>query len=80
MDHFEIVQKLIGPVKPYGSSHIDSERNENLSAMIELHEKLTHELIVVSRDRIRQEASMKNMGQRAHQYLKTIKDNFNEEL
>lgn len=72
MTLFEIIMKLIGSVRPYGASHIDSERNENLTKLLDLHEKLTAEIIAVSKEKTRQEASMKIMGERAQMYLKHI--------
>jgi hypothetical protein len=40
MTHYEIVQKLIGPVSPLGDSSRDDQRFENLKHLCELVEKL----------------------------------------
>ncbi len=36
MTNHEIVKKIIGQIKPVGSTEIDNERFENLKATIEL--------------------------------------------
>lgn len=42
--HFEIVKKLIGSVRPVGSSHTDSERLENLKQLCSLANEIIQEI------------------------------------
>lgn len=72
----EIVDKLVGNINPYGASHIDSERFENLKVMCDLVERLVYDINFVAREKDRYEASMKEMGVYAQKFL----DNLKEEL
>lgn len=74
MDLPEIVKKLTGPIQPVGESNADHDRIENLETVIELTESLILDLIKVSQNDIRTEASMKVMGVRARVALHTIMD------
>lgn len=69
MTHTEIVNKLIGSIKPYGSTDIDEKRMENLKAMCELIEDLVFDVRQVATYRIRHEHSMKEMGLYAEKFL-----------
>ena len=44
MTNTDVVKKLIGNVQPYGASHIDEQRFENLKAMCELVGDLMEEI------------------------------------
>lgn len=72
----QIVDKLVGNITPYGASHIDEERFENLKIMCGLVERLVSDINFVARDKDRYEASMKEMGVYAQKFL----DNLKEEL
>lgn len=73
MTHKEIVDKLIGPIQPYGSSDVDESRYSNLIDMVELVDALLLDIKNVAAYRDRQEHSMKQMGQYAHDFLTEIK-------
>lgn len=70
MTHQEIVMKLIGPVHPVGSSHIDELRLKSLSELFVLVEGLLGEIQYVSRGKDAQEHSVKLAGQKADAFLK----------
>lgn len=70
----EIVQKLIGSITPAGSSHLDTQRLENLKVMCSLVEDLVYEINFVARDKDRYEASMKEMGVYAKKFLDNLKE------
>ena len=73
MDYYEIVNRLIGSIEPYGSSHIDEKRFENLKEMTYLVERLVDDLKTIAEDnKNRQEHSMKEMGQYADNFLKNV--------
>lgn len=48
MNHYAIITKLIGPVKPVGETHADFIRLQNLHAMIDLVGKLVDAIDVVA--------------------------------
>ncbi len=69
MNYTEIVKKLIGNVQPYGATHIDEQRFENLKAMCLLVNNLVMEIDRVSENKERQEFSMREMGNYAYNFL-----------
>ncbi len=69
MNYTEIVKKLIGNITPYGATHIDDIRFENLKAMCELVNDLVYEIDSTASYRNRQEHSMKEMGEYAKNFL-----------
>lgn len=74
MNYLEIVNKLIGPVSPAGESHLDSERFENLKAMIELTEGLLNQIHRVSMCKMNHQHSMKKAGEEAQKFIDQLKD------
>lgn len=72
MTNLEIVNKLIGNIHPAGSSEIDAKRFENLKEMCELVDDLIMQLQSVAGNKNRIEWSMKEMGQYADKFLKTL--------
>lgn len=50
MNYTEIVEKLIGPIRPIGKSEVDSERFENLKEMCELVNNLVQKIDAVEYD------------------------------
>ena len=50
MTHFEIIEKLIGPIRPLGDSARDGERFNNLQAMCELGTKIIQAIDAVAYD------------------------------
>lgn len=73
MDLYEIVTKLVGPVRPIGDSVEDAQRLAQLKDLTELVDKLLTDI-----DRIadefahREEWSMKQAGQHCAMFLDTI--------
>jgi len=65
----DVVKKLIGNIQPYGASHIDEQRFENLRAMCELVGDLMDEIKDAAKSKDRQEHSMKEMGLYAYKFL-----------
>lgn len=72
MELIDIVRKLIGPVNPVGETHTDDCSFENLKVLVSLTEDLIDELTEISKNKDRQEFSMKRSGQYAFNYLKDI--------
>jgi len=50
LTHTEIVEKLIGPIRPIGKSEVDAERFENLKQMCELVNNLVRQIDAVEYD------------------------------
>ena len=70
MTNTEVVKKLVGNVQPYGATHIDDERFENLKAMCELVNDLVTEIDRVAyENKDRHEYSMKQMADYASNFL-----------
>jgi hypothetical protein len=70
MTNTDVVKKLIGNVQPYGATHIDNERFENLKAMCKLVNELVTEIDTVSyKNKDRHEHSMKQMADYASNFL-----------
>lgn len=72
IDNYEVVQKLIGPIKPVGEHHADEKRFENLKAMCELVDKLVTDIDEVIPNKNRIEASMKRAGEYADNFLTNL--------
>ena len=74
MDHFEILNKLIGPIRPVGETNEDNRRFENLKVAVEVAEKLIEEIRLVSINSDRMEYSMSRAGKYAQRYLLDLKE------
>ncbi|MBL0317488.1 MAG: hypothetical protein IPP69_17655 [Flavobacteriales bacterium] len=72
MTNTDVVKKLIGNVQPYGASHIDEQRFENLKAMCELVGDLIEEIKDAAKSKERHEYSMKEMGLYAYKFLSQL--------
>lgn len=72
MELIDVVNKLIGPIEPVGSTEIDCERYENLKTMINLVDKLIVDIRNVSFNTNRQEHSMLKAGKCASAFLNQI--------
>ena len=68
----DVVDKLIGPTRPYGSHEADEERYENILALSDLAAHLVHELREASQYANRPEASMKKIADHAKETLKDL--------
>ncbi len=72
MTHLDIVQRLIGKIRPIGETNEDEKRFENLKAMCELTEILISEIDEVGYDfKNRVEYSMKEASEYASNFLIT---------
>ena len=71
MTHLDIVNKLIGNIYPYGATHIDADRFENLKEMCSLVSELVSQIKdVANHNKDRYEHSMKEMGLYADNFIK----------
>ena len=66
MDHYEVVTKLIGPIRAVGEHNEDCRRMTNLEDVLNLVDRLLFDIDEAARDRDRPEASMQAIGERAH--------------
>ena len=78
MEIIDIVKKLIGPIEPVGASHIDPKRQDNLKKMIELSWKIIAEIMEVSKEKDRQEYSIKVIGKEANMFLLSLYEELKE--
>lgn len=70
MENIDVVKKLIGPIKPVGSTDIDTDRLENLKEMCHLANLLILEIDIISDEfKDRQEHSMKVASEYASKFL-----------
>lgn len=70
MNHLEIVNKLIGPVRPVGETNTDNERFENLKNLCKLVDELVTEIDAVGCDfRDSYEFSVKRASEYASSFL-----------
>lgn len=66
--------RLVGPVKPVGSTEVDEQRLENLKTMIDLVDSLIGDVLTVAQYRNRTEYSLRESGKRAHDFLEELDD------
>lgn len=69
----EVLNCLIGSTEPYGSSHIDEQREENLKTLIDITNWCLDGIAYASEYKNRQEYSMRQIGQRAFACLDDYK-------
>lgn len=78
----DVVDALIGPVEPYGSSEVDAVRLENIDKLISLTSVCLDNIIEASRYWDSPAASMAKIGARAYkaidEYEQWIKDERNK--
>lgn len=72
MTNYDVVTKLIGPIAPQGATHIDDKRLKNLKEMTELVQALITDIKYVAQYKDRHEASMKEAGKFADDFLKEL--------
>ena len=73
MELDDVVMKLIGPIQPYGSEHIDTERLDNMKTLTALVEYLLYQIEQAAESANRPEASMRQIGQYAKKFLDEIR-------
>jgi len=76
MTNHDVIGKLLGPIEPVGETNEDERRYKNLDATIELVEKLCYDIYCVSRNKDRQEYSMKRAGITADKFLKNLVEEY----
>jgi hypothetical protein len=74
MTNYEIVKKIIGPIKPIGSTEIDNERFENLKATMELADQLVSEIESIVSKAVIHEYSIKRASDCSAEFLFSLKD------
>ena len=72
MEVYDVVGKLIGPIRPLGESHTDEERFENLKAMTELVDLLLNDICAVGQYKNQHQASLKKAGKFADEFYDSI--------
>ena len=70
----EVTQKLTGRCFPYGDTNIDEERYESLLLKIAVASSLIDEVYEAGKLYDRHENSIKNISNRANQYLTELRD------
>jgi hypothetical protein len=80
MEVYEVVQKLIGKIEPYGDTNIDEMRVENLKEYINLTHLLIADLIEIAKYKDRYEYSIKILGTDAYKELLEIREIIDGEL
>jgi len=74
MTTYEVVNKLIGPIKPVGETHTDNDRFINLNNMIQLVDMLLFDIAQVAQLHNRGEYSINMAGNRAKEWLQELKN------
>lgn len=72
----EMVMRVVGPVQPTGEHNTDKGRLENMEVLIEVVDRLLHEISCAEPSANRPEASMKVIGKCASNFLKEIKEDY----
>jgi hypothetical protein len=67
---YEVVTKLVGSIKPIGSTETDSERQRNLKVMIALVESLIFDIKEVAAMQDAPQHSIRQAGLLAERFLK----------
>jgi len=78
MKYTQIVRKLIGPIKPVGTSHIDDDRLENLKEMCNTVGELVADIQIVADCKDRHEHSVKEAGEFADTFIQWLSGQGNE--
>ena len=74
----EIVIRLVGDIQPLGDHNIDQQRLQNLKTLNDLVEELLSRIISVAHEANRQEASIRNIGKCAKEFLLDITERLRE--
>lgn len=72
MTVYDIITKLVGPVKPIGSTQTDNERFENLKVLTWLVNKLLTDIDEIEQLTIRHEYSIQRAAKYASQFLDDV--------
>lgn len=74
MELYEIIMKLVGPVRPIGEHSADLERLENMKKLTDLTDRLLFEIEAATPNSDRAEASMKAIGVHARDFMAAVHD------
>jgi len=77
MTHYEIVTRLIGPIRATGEHGVDGIRLKNLKTLTDLLERLLQDINHAANDRHRHEASVRAIGICAAEFLEAIHEETN---
>ena len=72
---YDVVAKLVGPVRPCGDSAIDSIRKENLEKLIAVTEMLVGAITVIAEDKDSSLHSIRECGELAQRFLEAYDGN-----
>ena len=73
MNIYDVVNKLVGPIEPVGSTHTDHERFDNLENMTDLVYALITDIDrIADENKNRREASMKKAGVHCDGFLTAL--------
>ena len=72
MEIYDVVIKLVGPVKPVGETYEDDRRFENLKVLTALVDKLLTDIDTVGMEKSRVEFSRNRAGKYADDFLTKI--------
>lgn len=73
MTYYDVVMKLVGPVRPVGEHGTDMQRLENLRALTELVDNLVTEIDDIATDHAdSHEASRKECGEHCKRFLDAL--------
>lgn len=79
IDMMAVVKKLVGPIHPHGSTHIDEKRLANLKVMVGLADAILNEIGEVAQCHDSSYHSMKECGQVAHKFLVSLRKELQED-
>ena len=74
IDIYAVVVKLIGPIRPMGSSEVDCIRLENIKKMTRLIDAMIADISSIAPDADSDMHSVALIGQHADDFLETILD------
>ena len=72
MELYQIVQKLVGPITPVGSTEEDARRLKNLVAIEDLIDTLLQDVVRVALMAGQHQASINEAGKQAEQFLREV--------
>lgn len=72
LELYEIIEKLLGEIKPVGATHVDTKRFENLKKYEDLICQLVYKYADLTENIDRYEHSMKIVGERALEFIKDL--------
>ena len=74
-----VTKKILGNIDPVGETNEDEKRLENLEETIQLVDRLIYDIFQVSLNKNSQYHSVKISSERAYKYLKSLKDELEED-